>query len=182
MTDPMPAPLAVPADAVILAIDPGSERSGWVVFDTAAMRVIAHGKTANADLLATIEEAALGSVPPRHAIDWLVIEWVSGYGATVGAETFETCWWAGRFAQASAGRFDRITRKEVIVHLHGRQRRHGDPTADSMIWQALIDRFGGVGGKEAAVGLKGSPGPLFGVHSDARAALAVAVAWADGVR
>lgn len=43
---------------------------------------------------------------------------------------------------------------------------------DSNIWQALLDRFGG---KSAAVGLKKTPGPLYGITSHARAALALAI-------
>jgi len=43
----------------------------------------------------------------------------------------------------------------------------------------LIDRYGGVGGKRAAIGLKASPGPLHGVSKDVWAALAVAVTYAD---
>jgi hypothetical protein len=168
MSEPLRAP-----GMIVLAIDPGSERSGWVAFDTATGRVTAHGKSPNGELMF---EAS------GHHVGAVVIEWMTGYGATVGAETFEACFWAGRYAE-SAERLgwavDRITRKDVIVHLHGRQRRHGDPSADAMVWQALVDRFGGIGGKAAAVGLKASPGPLYGVAGDARAALAVAVTWAD---
>ena len=159
---------------IVLAIDPGSERSGWVVLDSATTRLRSFGKTSNAELLAMVRNlsADVGAV---------VIEWMSSYGRTVGAETFEAIYWAGRFAEAADLQVTvyRLKRSAVVSHLLGGPRRHGDPTADAMLWQVLIDRYGGIGGKAAAVGLKASPGPLFGVHADARAALAVAVTWAD---
>lgn len=169
-----PLPQAERPEALrVLAIDPGSERSGWVVLDTATGAVVGHGKSPNASLFAD----AAG----RH-VDAVVIEWITGYGATVGAETFEACFWAGRFAESAervGWTVDRITRKEVIVALHGRQRRHGDPTADAMIRAALIDLYGGIGGKAAAIGTKAAPGPLYGITADRWAALAVAVTWSD---
>ena len=44
------------------------------------------------------------------------------------------------------------------------------------IRQALIDRFGG---KEKAIGLKKTPGPLYGISSHAWAALALAITYSD---
>ena len=177
-TDPMPPPASGRADVrTVLAIDPGSERSGWVVLNPATERLRAFGKTPNVELLAMVRDlsADVGAV---------VIEWMSSYGRTVGAETFEAIFWAGRFAEAASHQVEvcRLKRSAVVSHLLGGPRRHGDPTADAMLWQVLVDRYGGIGGKAAAVGLKASPGPLFGVHADARAALAVAITWADGVR
>jgi hypothetical protein len=162
---------------VILAIDPGSERSGWVVLNPATERLRSFGRTPNADLLAMVRDLSAD-------VGAIVIEWMSSYGRTVGAETFEAIYWAGRFAEAADRQVAvcRLKRSVVVSHLLGGPRRHGDPTADAMLWQVLVDRYGGIGGKAAAVGLKASPGPLFGVHADARAALAVAVTWADGVR
>jgi hypothetical protein len=43
-------------------------------------------------------------------------------------------------------------------------------------------RFGDTGGRRAAVGLKASPGPLYGVSRDVWQALALGVAYADGAR
>ena len=157
---------------VVLAIDPGSERSGWVVLNTATMGIRAHGKTANPELLAMVRDLS-------SDVGAVVIEWMSSYGRTVGAETFEALYWVGRFAEAAEVPVTRLKRAEVVSHLLGGPRRKGDPTADAMRWQVLIDRYGGIGGKAAAVGTKAAPGPLYGIHADARAALAVAVAWHD---
>ena len=50
---------------------------------------------------------------------------------------------------------------------------HSAKANDADIRQALIDRFGP--GKQKAIGLKGSPGPLYGVSKHCWAALALAV-------
>ena len=67
-----------------------------------------------------------------------------------------------------------LTRRAVKLHLCGSAR-----AKDTNIRAALIDRFGGTGGRRAAVGLKASPGPLYGIRSHEWAALAVAVTWHD---
>jgi hypothetical protein len=159
---------------VILAIDPGSERSGWVVLNTATAGVRSHGKVSNPELLGMVRDLS-------QDVGAVVIEWMSSYGRTVGAETFEALYWAGRFAEAADLQVPvvRVKRAEVVSHLLGGPRRKGDPTADAMLWQVLVDRYGGVSGKAAAVGVKASPGPLYGIHSDARAALALAVTYCD---
>lgn len=46
----------------------------------------------------------------------------------------------------------------------------------------LLDLFCGAGGCSVGYARKASPGPLYGVTSHCRAALAVGLAWADGVR
>jgi hypothetical protein len=93
------------------------------------------------------------------------------------AELFETLWWAGRFGEAAsqAGiRIERLRRLDIKRHLCGTT-----AAKDGNVRAALVDRFGGSGGKAAAVGLKASPGPLYGVANDVWQALAVAVTWAD---
>ena len=98
------------------------------------------------------------------------------------AQLFETMWWAGRFAEATHS----ISRPDIVERLErAKVKRHitgVNNAKDANVRAALIDRFGGVGGKEAAIGRKASPGPLYGVAADEWAALAVAIAWAEGVR
>jgi hypothetical protein len=54
----------------------------------------------------------------------------------------------------------------------------GDSRAkDANIRQALIDRFGG---KDAAIGRKAAPGPLYGISRDVWSALAIAVTYTIG--
>ena len=103
------------------------------------------------------------------AADRLVIEMIASYGMPVGAEVFETCVWIGRYQQAwkDPEAVCLTLRRAVKLHLCNDMR-----AKDSNIWQALLDRFGG---KSSAVGLKKTPGPLYGITSHARSALALAI-------
>jgi len=94
---------------------------------------------------------------------------VASYGMPVGREVFETVRWIGRFQQAwhKPEEVRLIYRRDVKLHLCGSMR-----AKDPHVWQALIDKLG-------PVGTKASPGPLYGVKSHARSALAVAVTAAE---
>ena len=148
-----------------MAIDPGPTTSGWVLYDGAKI-VQGAPDTSNAALLTYFADTQ----------PYLVaIEWVESYGMAVGKSVFETCWQAGVLAHAAGlSRVTRVTRREVKLHLCGHSR-----AKDANVRQALIDRFGGTGGKRAAVGLKKSPGPLYGCRQHMWSALAVAVTFAD---
>lgn len=152
----------------VLAIDPGSEQSAWVLWD--GVRVQAHRKDDNVLLRGCIAGMTFG-----HAT--VVIEQIASYGMAVGAEVFETVFWSGRFAEAvvGAGRYyrgiERLPRRAVKLHLCGSMK-----AKDSNIRQALIDRFGG---KDRAIGKKASQGPLYGLKADEWAALALAVTFYD---
>lgn len=139
---------------MILAIDPGTEQSGFVVFDNGA--AIQSGVITNWQMLGHI-----------IAGNWrdVAIEMIASYGMPVGAEVFETVRWIGRFQQAciNPDGVRLIYRKDVKMHLCGTPR-----AKDGNIRQALIDKLG-------APGTKKDPGPTYGVKSHAWAALAVAV-------
>lgn len=152
----------------VLAIDPGSERSAWVLWDGERVRM--HAKHENEMFLADV---ANGTYLRLGAGCDVVIEQIASYGMTVGAHIFETCVWTGRFWQA-ADRYHvvhRLPRKDVKLHLCGQAR-----AKDANIRQALIDRFGG---QEKAIGKKAAPGPLYGLKADEWQALALAVTWWD---
>jgi hypothetical protein len=150
----------------IYALDPGPERSHLVTLH-------ANGHPIEAKSLnngAMLDE--LSGLPfPITGV--LVIEQVAGMGMPVGAEVFETVFWAGRFAQAWAehgGDWTRLPRRAVKLALCGSVR-----ATDATIRQALVDRYGP--GKEAAVGRKAAPGPLYGIKADLWQALALAVTY-----
>jgi hypothetical protein len=159
-----------------MAIDPGSEQSGWILFNEITNGIRAFAKQPNDQLLRELRNGLSTDV------DVVVIEWTAPRGMPASAQLFETLWWAGRFAEAvESHRFprlvERLERMAVKRHLCGKTN-----ATDTNIRAALIDRFGGVGGKEAAIGRKASPGPLYGIGADVWAALAVAVTWTDGIR
>lgn len=154
---------------VVLAIDPGSSESAWVVFNPYTEGLRSFAKQRNDVLLANIRAGL------AEDVERMVIEWTAPRGMPASAELFETMWWAGRFAEAAHPvSVDRVQRLDIKRHLCGRA-----AATDANIRAALIDRYGGTGGKRVAIGLKASPGPLYGIRADLWQALAVAVTWAD---
>lgn len=154
---------------VILAIDPGSERSAWLTYNGATGGIRSFAMTDNETLLGQFR----AGVSPE--IEVAVIEQMTPRGMPTSAQEFETIWWSGRFAEALHPlRVERLPRLAVKRHLCGKVTAN-----DSNIRAALIDRYGGTGGKAKAIGLKASPGQLYGISKDVWAALAIAATWAD---
>jgi hypothetical protein len=154
----------------IIAIDPGSAESAWVRYRIGAGPED-HGTGPNREILHELAKLPHGIF---RGVDAVVIEWMQPRGMPTSAQEFETLWWVGRFTQAAIGQVPvyRLPRLRVKVALTGRSSAN-----DANIRAALIDRFGGAGGKRAAIGLKASPGPLYGITGDEWAALGVAVGW-----
>lgn len=138
----------------VLAIDPGTTQSAYVLFD--GRRVIGGDIVPNDTLRALLRDNAIG----HH--DAVACEMVASYGMAVGATVFETCVWIGRFIEASKRPVRLVFRKDVKMHLC-----HSMRAKDANIRQALLDKHG-------AVGTKSRPGPLYGIKSHLWAALAVA--------
>lgn len=143
---------------MILAIDPGTTESGWVLYHHGRIRsVIDSGVADNHDVLRWVQAG--------QGADVLAIEMIANMGMAVGTSTFTTVRWIGRFQQAwrdpEAVKF--ILRHQVKQHLCGTQK-----AKDPNIRQALLDLIG-------TQGTKKEPGPTYGVKSHAWAALGVAV-------
>jgi hypothetical protein len=150
--------------STILAIDPGPTQSSWLVWSEG--KIVDHGIDSNSE----VREFCAG----WNGVDVVVIEWLQSYGMVVGAEVFDTCRWVGRFAEAAERghpcRVEFLTRTRIKTHLCN------TPAAkDPNVRRVLLDRFGG----DHAKGTKAHPGPLYGVHDDIWAALAVAVVYAE---
>jgi hypothetical protein len=146
----------------VLGIDPGDERSAFVIFD--GKRVLDHGIDTNSMLLAYLKRGGLRA-------DHMAIEMIASYGMPVGREVFDTCVWIGRFIEAWPGMYTQVYRREVKMYLCGRT-----AAKDANVRQALIDRFGP--GRQRAIGKASAPGPLYGITEDQWSALGVAVTWA----
>lgn len=141
----------------ILAIDPGTEQSGWCeLWDSA---VAASGVMSNVEMLEALASGRFDHVPV------VAIEMIASYGMAVGKEVFETCVWIGRFQQAwhMPDSVRLVYRRDVKMHLCGTAK-----AKDANIRQALIDLLGPQGTKK-------EPGATYGVKSHAWAALGVAV-------
>ena len=186
---------------IILAIDPGTTHSGFVLYSPGSPSPIADfGKVPNEEMLGIISGFWFAMPRPKGGIH-LAIEMVASYGMPVGREVFETCVWIGRFIETWGTTDDviRKTRDEIKMHLCHR----AAGVSDSVIRQRLIDIFGGrdkaIGGKKCPKckgkgwfgagrpvcptcnGAKWAdkPGPLFGIADDAWQALAVAITVAE---
>ena len=164
------ATAAEAAGVRILGIDPGHTRSAWVLLE--GPTVVAHDRQPNVEVLLLL--AGLNLPASRlQGVDGVVLEQIEGYGMTVGAEVFGTVFWAGRFYQAVRRGIGRaqLTRRAVKQHICETTKGN-----DATVRDRLIGRYGG---KQAAIGTKAAPGPLWGITADRWAALAVAVTWMD---
>ena len=163
----------------ILAIDPGTEKSGVVLYSqTEARPVVLAEVMDNWHLLTRLRDGAFG-------FSSFAIEQICSYGMAVGKSTFTTVEWSGRFIEAwvstclarrglgpktpAEDRVLRLPRLDIKVHLCGTAK-----AKDANIRQALIDRLGEPGTKK-------NPGPTFGISSHMWSALAVAVVAADRI-
>ncbi|KKL86412.1 hypothetical protein LCGC14_1944940 [marine sediment metagenome] len=151
----------------VLAIDPGSEQSAYVIWDGAQIldKDIVLNNLLRQFLMFNASE------PELYENTAMVIEEVCCYGMAVGRSIFETVFWTGRFCEAWPHAWHRVPRMEIKMH-HCHDSRAKDPN----IRIALIDRFGG---KEKAIGKKANPGVFYGVKADIWSALAIGIYWWD---
>lgn len=154
----------------VFAIDPGTDKSAAVMFDSVSNEIEAAGIFSNADLLNDLR--CFNQMSAEYPV---VIEMIKSYGNVMGDSVLQTCVWIGRFSEAChLHRIEYIHRKGVVTQLC-----HNPRAKDSNVRQALIDRFSAGKGETVAIGKKGAEGPLYGVKKDMWAALAVAVAWCE---
>ena len=145
----------------ILAIDPGSTDSAFVVIE--GLAVVSFGKCANVSMLDVIGSCGGGS----HDV---AIEMIKSYGNIMGDSVLMTCVWIGRFTQVRNGAVRLIPRKTVVSNLC-----RSVTAGDKEVRRAVIDVFGG----DSAIGTKKAPGPLYGVTGDVWSALALALAFQE---
>jgi len=141
----------------ILAIDPGNEHSAYALFEDGQF----------------IEYAKVNNMVMRHILnqfnaDKVVIERVECMGMAVGKSVFQTCEWIGRFIERANSEVATIGRRNVKIWMCGSMR-----AKDSNIRQAVMDRYGST--RQAAIGTKKNPGPLYGASKDIWSAMAIAI-------
>lgn len=160
---------------MILAIDPGSEESGYVILDN-NLKPLDKGKVKNEKLLDDIQMGRFTSLSFDESITHVAIEMIASYGMPVGAEVFETCVWIGRFMGDLEDRGLKpkyIYRKDEKLNLCQSMKAN-----DATIKQALVDRFA-KGQKNYGKGTKKEPGFFYGFKADVWSAMAVAVTYYD---
>lgn len=146
----------------IFGIDPGTTKSGLVVFDT-DRSCLKHFHTLHNNAL----ELYLKTQTRQG--DHVVIERVANQGRRhVGNETFQTAEWVGSFRSVSKCPVTLIPRNTVRTKIAGPRAK------DREVRQAVLERFGG---KKKALGTKAKPGPLHGLTGHEFQALAAAIVW-----
>jgi hypothetical protein len=154
-------------DVTITAIDPGTTESGIIHWQ--GEKPYGFGKFKNEDILDELREPDING-------NELVIEEINPY--TMGKSTRDTILWSGRFQEAweSKGRtVHYIPRTKVRQILCG---NGGPKITDSVITQALVDRFA-YGQNNFGKGTKKKPGFFYGFKKDVWQAFALAVAYVD---
>lgn len=144
----------------ILAIDPGTFRSAFVVMNGT---IQSKGILENKEMYLRLRKST-------GTGDILAIEFIQSYGMPVGREVFETCAWCGVFeivGKEQGWTTKRIARPKVKSFVTGIAR-----AKDADVRRALITKYGGC--------KKGEP--LGGIHKDMWAALAVADYVLEGLK
>lgn len=149
----------------ILAIDPGSERSAWVLLD--GDRIDDHGYADNEHVVDYIRAV-------RGQLATVVIETIEPWGGFTGPPALETMRWVGRFEQASWPTPATLVKRSDVLRVLGIGRLPSGQ-AQAAARACLIERWGG--GNPAKRGH-----PLTGIVSHRWSALAVGVAWQEGER
>lgn len=161
------------ANMIILAVDPGTEKSAWVLYDTEKKTLVRFGLDPNPFVLQALSNRRYQGELFSLA-DILILEMFKSYGNVMGDSVLQTCVWIGRFIQACIFPHELVPRKTVVTHLCMNPRAN-----DSNVRMALIDRFSNGQGSKVAIGSKAAPGPLFGLKNDIWSALAIAVSWSE---
>ena len=143
---------------MILAIDPGNEKSGWCLLKD-------NGEPHDSGVFQNNEmlDVVWGVHHAKNTV--LAIEMMKARGMPMSNAAMETLVWVGRFKQAwhTPNAVRLVYRFDIKMHICGAAN-----AKDANVWQALKDRLGEPGTKK-------NPGPLYGIQSHARAALAVGV-------
>jgi len=159
----------------IIGIDPGQDKSGYVVYDSVAEMVEYAGHLDNGLVLNSLRGCYSEYFP--FCEDMVTIEGIEPMGLNVGKSVFETCVWIGRFQEAWENRSDRkaliISRGDEKIVLCG-SKTFIDPKTEkrrsvtnSHIRRSLLDKFPAKGGgRVPQIGTKANPGPLYGISGD----------------
>ena len=148
----------------LLAIDPGTTHSGYVVIDAGGVQL--SGVAENGEMFELI--AAHGSN--------IAIEMIASYGMAVGREVFDTCVWIGRYSLAmelGGTAVEYVYRQEVKLNLCGSSR-----AKDANVRQALIDRFA-THDRKNGKGTKAAPDYFYGFKADVWQSFAVGCTYLD---
>ena len=149
--------------AIILGVDPGSEKSAVVFWNTKAQKVEASWTAENGKLRKQLIEARdVGNA------EICIIEGVAFYGKILNSATFQTLMFIGRLQEIFHESHEIVYFPDIAYHFCNARR--GVKTSN--INAVLRDRFKGKGTQK-------NPGILWGIKGHEWSALAVAIFWMD---
>lgn len=156
----------------ILAIDPGTNESGYIVIDSETLDVLDKGIADN-NIFLTIIRGEI-SLLNNHKEIILVVEGMHLYGA-VSEDTVQTLIWTGRFIQRFKDDYYPADYKEIK---RSAVRKYFGVKNDAGIKAALVDKFE-LGSIHKAKGTKKEPGCFYGFKYHIWQAYALAVMYTE---
>lgn len=151
----------------VFAIDPGNEESAYCIMDD-QYNLIEFKKSDNENIMKIM-------LSKLDEVDEVCIERMMSYGMPVGAETFITCEWIGRFSQEAEKKVkvSYVYRKDEKLYICGSPK-----ATDTNIRHALIERFAKHDTKRGT-GTKSNPDYFYGVSHDVWSSVAIACTFLD---
>lgn len=152
-----------------LAIDPGNVKTGYVILDE-NFKPLDFGKVDNEDMLNILRNFLKDN-------NKVVIEMVASYMMNVGKSIFDTCIFIGRLQQTCLDKNCEpffIERRYVKLNLCGKV-----SAKDSIIIEALVNRFSSENIRNHGKGTKKNPGFFYGFKADVWQAYALGVTYLD---
>ena len=149
-----------------IGLDPGTTKTGWVVFDPKEEAVLHAGHDPNDFIMDLLDTCGPG--------DKVFMECFAAQGMPLGESSIETVRWEGRFIERARTEVCRISRREIKVLICNSSR-----AKDANIRQALVDLYA-YGHPNHGYGTVKEPSPLRclkGTSSHGFSALAVVTAW-----
>lgn len=146
---------------LLMAIDPGTTHSAFVLLETETNDIIDAG---------LMENGAIADMIDIGMYEHMAIEGFQSFGMPVGKEVFETAYFIGRLTEKAlihGIHTDMVFRSQVKLH-HCNSARAKDPN----VRQVMLDRFGKPGTKK-------NQGKTYGFKKDMWSALAIASYWSD---
>jgi len=149
----------------IIGIDPGPDKSGWVIWDHSTGNVCDRGTNINAYLLYCM----LPSLLQVHTLSFAAIEGLACYGRTVGKAVFQSAYMIGALAHMLS-----MHSKGVFIIPYAEKSKYfvgSRSSNDAAIRAYLRDHYGEKGTSK-------KPGPFYGIvnHEWEAAATAIHIA------
>jgi len=150
----------------LLAIDPGPDKSAYVLMTMIGEVISYSNDCENNDLIEIVRRG-------NHSV--VACESVQSYGMPVGQSTFQTCFMIGRIHEATEFRgipFIPYMNPDIRLHLC-----KSSKAKDTNVRRALLDRYERTGGGATPeIGTIKKQGPLYGFSGN-HAFSALAVGW-----